>query len=175
MDRFLAAARLGNINIVSDIPTVQQLYEKGAASVLEADRDGMIALALATHFGRDGIVEFNKHGSNIGFGKESHLILGSLSLISYNHNDESGAAMISLLKVAKIITLLGTLPSFEQGFLLHHELIDKGRQLRAQLPAYLEQRCALIVTHCPLPTVLQKVVAAYADLTYADVWESGLL
>jgi hypothetical protein len=73
--------------------------------------------------------------------------------------------MISLLKVAKILTLLGALPSFEQGFHRYHELIDKGRQLRAQLPAYLEYRRALIVTHCPfLPTVLQEVVAAYADL-----------
>jgi hypothetical protein len=71
MDRFLAAARHGDI--LGDIPTVPQLYEQGAASVQEADRDRMIALALATHVGRDTIVELKKHGSNIGLGKESHL------------------------------------------------------------------------------------------------------
>jgi hypothetical protein len=55
------------------------------------------------------------------------------------------------------------------------EIIEEGRQLRARLPAYLEQRSALLVTHCPLPAVLQEVVAAYAEPTRADVWDSRLL
>jgi hypothetical protein len=50
MDRFLAAVRHGEI--LGDKPTVQEIYEEGAASVSEADRDGIITLALAAYLGR---------------------------------------------------------------------------------------------------------------------------
>jgi hypothetical protein len=33
----------------------------------------------------------------------------------------------------------------------------------------------LLTTHCPLPTVLHPLIAAYAEPTHADVWEGGLL
>jgi hypothetical protein len=47
----------------------------------------------------------------------------------------------------------------------HAELCTRGRTLRRQLPSYLERQRAAVVTHCPLPAVLQSVVAAYAATT----------
>jgi hypothetical protein len=38
-------------DFLGDIPTVQQTFEQGAASLRAADREGMIALALAAHIG----------------------------------------------------------------------------------------------------------------------------
>jgi hypothetical protein len=55
------------------------------------------------------------------------------------------------------------------------ETIEKGRQLHARLPAFHQQRSVLLTTDCPLPAVLQDVVAAYAEPTRADVWDSMLL
>jgi hypothetical protein len=36
------------------------------------------------------------------------------------------------------------------------------------LPAYLEERRAQITAHCPLPRVLQDIVAGYAELSYDE-------
>jgi hypothetical protein len=164
------------VDILGDIPTIQQIYEEGIASVGEADRDGMVGLAMAAHMGRDTILLWiKKQGAKFILGKDSHLVLMYICRDNEGYNDciRSDEAMVVLL--VKTIILLGAPPNFDLYFHRHHKLIDKGRQLRAQLPAHLEERRALIVTHCPLPTVLQTLVAAYADPTNADVWESGLL
>jgi hypothetical protein len=42
------------------------------------------------------------------------------------------------------------------------------------LPAYLKKQHALVISHCPLPTVLQPLVAEYAAPTHEDMWNSGL-
>jgi hypothetical protein len=170
MDPFLAAALRGNI--LGDVPTVQQLYEEGVASVREADRDGMIALALVAHVGRDTILE-STNADKFVLGEESYDRLRRISLRSNQHLVESGATRMTFL--VKIIALLDAPESLTIQYFRHKELISKGRLLRARLPVHLEQRHVLLVTHCPLPTVLQEVVAAYADLTYADVWKCGLL
>jgi hypothetical protein len=49
------------------------------------------------------------------------------------------------------------------------ELAEEGRHLRARLPAYLEQQSVSITTHCPLPAVLQKIVATYAEPRQAQM------
>jgi hypothetical protein len=54
------------------------------------------------------------------------------------------------------------------------ELATRGRQLRAQLPAYLEQQRALAIAHCPLPAVLQPIVYGLAAPTPEDMWTKGL-
>jgi hypothetical protein len=56
----------------------------------------------------------------------------------------------------------------------HSGLVMQSRHLRAQLPAYLDQQQASVVEHCPLPMVLQPLVAAYAVPTSEDVWTDGL-
>jgi hypothetical protein len=56
----------------------------------------------------------------------------------------------------------------------HAELWAWGLQLRMQLPAYLVQQRASIVAQCPLPDVLQPLVAEYAAPTLEDMWTDGL-
>jgi hypothetical protein len=88
---------------------------------------------------------------------------------------QNDSAEVSLL--IKVITLICDAPAnlIDKFLPRHAELIEEGRQLRARLPAYLEQRSASLTSHCPLPAVLQSVVAAYAEPTRADVWDSMLL
>jgi hypothetical protein len=57
----------------------------------------------------------------------------------------------------------------------HAEFCTRGKELRAQLLVYLKQQRAKIVAHCPLPTVLQTLVIAYAASTPEDMWTDGLL
>jgi hypothetical protein len=55
----------------------------------------------------------------------------------------------------------------------HAKIVMRGRQLRAQLPSYLERQRALVAAHCPLPTALQPLVAGYAAPTPEDMWAEG--
>jgi hypothetical protein len=77
----------------------------------------------------------------------------------------------------KVITLICDAPAnlIDQFSPQHAALIEDGRQLCARLPAYIEQWSASLTTHCPLPAVLQSLVATYAEPTRADVWDSMLL
>ena len=52
-------------------------------------------------------------------------------------------------------------------------IIAKGRKLRDQLPSYVVQQRAQLVAHCPLPTVLMPLIAAYATPTHEDMWTEG--
>jgi hypothetical protein len=56
----------------------------------------------------------------------------------------------------------------------HAELVTRGRQLRSQLPSYLEQQRTLVVAHCPLPAALQPIVYGLAAPTPDDMWTEGL-
>jgi hypothetical protein len=55
----------------------------------------------------------------------------------------------------------------------HAKIATRGRQLRAQLPSYLERQRALVIAHCPLPAALQPLVAGYAAPTPEDMWAEG--
>jgi hypothetical protein len=83
-------------------------------------------------------------------------------------------AELSLL--LKVMVMLNDAPSdfIAKSSPEHAELCERGRQLRAQLPLYLEQQRATIVGHGSLPPVLQSVVAEYAATTPADMWKNGL-
>jgi hypothetical protein len=55
------------------------------------------------------------------------------------------------------------------------ELALVGQQLRARLPKYLKKQRTMVVEHCPLPAVLQLLVADYVpEPTLADIWEFRL-
>ena len=89
--------------------------------------------------------------------------------------ENAGAAELSSL--LKVMVMLADAPAYFIAKLSpqHAELAMRGRQLRAQLPAYVEQQRALVLAHCPLPAVLQPLVAAYAATTPEDMWMDGLL
>jgi hypothetical protein len=82
-------------------------------------------------------------------------------------------ALASLLKVMVLLT--DAPPDFVAKLSpMHAELATRGRQLRAQLPSYLEQQRALVVAHCPLPAALQPLVYGLAVPTPEDMWTEGL-
>jgi hypothetical protein len=54
-------------------------------------------------------------------------------------------------------------------------LVQEGVRLRAQLPAYLAQRRALLDKHCPLIAPLCALVSDYEVPTFTDeLWATSL-
>jgi hypothetical protein len=93
------------------------------------------------------------------------------NIVRYRRN---GRAELSSL--VKVMVMLEDAPSFFIDQLSPHdaELCTRGRELRAHLPSYLEHQRVTVVTHCPVPAVLQSLVAAYAVTTPEDMWADGL-
>jgi hypothetical protein len=87
--------------------------------------------------------------------------------------DDDTIALASLLK---IMVMLDDAPLAFVAKLspANAELTTRGRYFRAQLPSYLEQQRASVFKHCPLPPVLQSIVADYAVTTPEDMWADGL-
>jgi hypothetical protein len=56
----------------------------------------------------------------------------------------------------------------------HAQMVCEGMQLRAQLPAYLAQRRALLDAHCFLLPQLQALVRSYEEPTTEELWATGL-
>jgi hypothetical protein len=78
-------------------------------------------------------------------------------------------ALSSLLKV---MVMLGDAPVDFIAMLkpAHAGLATWGPKLRVHLPPYVEQQPPLLTSHCPLPVVLQSIVASYAVPTPEDMW-----
>jgi hypothetical protein len=87
-----------------------------------------------------------------------------------------GADVDALASLLKVMVLLADAPPDFVAKLspAHAELATRGRQLRAQLPSYLEQQRGLVVAHCPLPAALQPIVYGLAMFTPEDMWMGGL-
>jgi hypothetical protein len=87
-----------------------------------------------------------------------------------------GADANALASLLKVMGLLADAPPDFVAKLssTHAELTTRGRQLRAQLPLYLEQQRALVVAHCPLPAALQPIVYGFVAPTPEDMWAEGL-
>jgi hypothetical protein len=89
----------------------------------------------------------------------------------------NAAELSSLLKVLTLLPMSldqdRALPAFaDQLSPQHAEICTRGRQLRAQLPAYMEHQEASVGAHCPLPAVLEAMVTAYALPTHGDLWNN---
>jgi hypothetical protein len=71
---------------------------------------------------------------------------------------------VELNSLLIFMELLGDPPkNFCTGLLPKNaELVARSYQLRERLPSYLEKQPTSIIAHCPLTTVLQSIVAAYA-------------
>jgi hypothetical protein len=83
---------------------------------------------------------------------------------------------VELLSLLKVMVMLDDAPAdfIAKTVPRSMEICTRGRQLRAQLPSYLEQQRAKVAVHCPLPAVLQPLIAAYAATTPEDMWTDGL-
>jgi hypothetical protein len=98
---------------------------------------------------------------------------GSIVWILLDIQDADPIALASLLKI--MVMLDDAPPAFVAKLSsAHAEITIRGRYFRAQLPSYLEQQRASVFKHCPLPPVLQSIVADYAVTNPEDMWPNGL-
>jgi hypothetical protein len=150
------------------------LLTEGGSSLAEQTLCGESALLLAACNGRFLAMQWllEEQGASMAdLNDDGRSVWIYLSLrVNGGMND---AELSSLLKV---MVMLEDAPVDFFAILSPHdvELCTRGRQLRAQLPSYLEQQRAAVAAHCNLPAVLQSLVAAYATTTPADMWADGL-
>jgi ankyrin repeat protein len=153
------------------IPIMHWLLTEGGSSLAEQTSRGESALSLAALGGHFAAMQYllEEHGAPM---IESDNFPTAWTFLRHNPRKRS-AELSSLLKV---MVMLGDAPADYIVKLSprHAKLCTRGRRLRARLPSYLEQQWATVVAHCPLPAVLQSVVAAYAAPTSEDMWAGGL-
>jgi hypothetical protein len=81
-----------------------------------------------------------------------------------------------LSSLLKVMVMLDDPPAhFISALLPHHgALCVRGRHLRAMLPTHQKLQGVSIAAHCPLPIVLQSLVAVYALTDPEEMWMTGL-
>jgi hypothetical protein len=172
MSGLLKAVREG------DLTRVQRLLREGA-DVTERDAYGRTALLLAasSNIGKShaAIMQWLLKEGKSSITETANNGLAVWSWLSI-HRFADDIAISSLLKV---MVMLEDAPEYFTDVLSLHnvkfaEIATRGRQLRSQLPSYLEQQRASVIAHCPLPTVLRPLVAEYAVITPEDMWTYGL-
>jgi hypothetical protein len=153
------------------IEVLRWLLSAGGASITERNDKGYSALLLAISRGCVTTAQWllEEGGASIDeTNAPGQAIWEQLKLEGVDAD-----ALASLLKV--MVLLADAPPDFvAKLFPTHTELAIRGKQLRTQLPSYLEHQRALIVAHCPLPAVLQPIVFGLAAPTPEDTWNEGL-
>jgi hypothetical protein len=111
------------------------------------------------------ITEADKEGETLWFYLGHHIRKGHHSGVE----SKSTEALASLLKA--MILMADAPPEFMRYLRPHHAwIVERGNDLRSKFPMYLEEQRNQVAAHCPLPTVLQNIVAGYAARTHL-VWE----
>jgi hypothetical protein len=153
------------------IELMQWLLSAEGASIAERSDVGCSALLLAASRGHFACAQWLLEKGGASINETTTAGKTVWSVLKLENTD--GGALASLLKV---IVLLADAPHDFVARLspAHAELVTRGRQLRAQLPSYLEQQRALVVARCPLPAALQPIVYGLAAPTPEDMWTEGL-
>jgi hypothetical protein len=160
------AAMMGHAELV------QWFIEEGGASVNAKSLSGLTCLLTAAHEGHFAATQYLLEAGGASMTEtDNHgqTVWTILQLV--NTDDEALSSLI------KIMVMLEDAPAdfIAKLSTVHTEIATRGRQLRAQLPSYLEQQRATIVAQCPLPAVLHSLVTEYAATTPGDMWTDGLL
>jgi hypothetical protein len=154
------------------IPIMHWLLTEGGSSLAEETYQGTHALLLTALSGQFSAMQYLLEEQGALMSESDHYgrtVWGKVGVLS---DDES----VELLSLLKVMVMLEDAPAQFIAKLSPRsaEICTRGRQLRAQLPSYLEQQRVAVVMHCPLPAVLQSLVAAYAVITPKDMWTDGL-
>jgi hypothetical protein len=164
---FLWAASRGHI------PIMHWLLTEGGSSLAEQTTSGVHVWLLAVYRGNFATLQylFEEHG---GPRTESGTRDDTLWSKLWVHCSGGDAAGLSSL--LKVMVMLDDAPAgfADDALPQHADICTRGRQLRTQLPYFLEQQRATVVAQCPLPAVLQSLVVAYAITTPEDMWVDGL-
>jgi hypothetical protein len=150
------------------VPIMHWLLTEGGASLVEESMHGERALTVAALNGHFLAMHFllEKRGSSMSESdNRGRTVWDIINLINLRGNKSGELKIMVTLEDAPPDFIIRLSPE-------HADICARGRQLRAQLPSYLEQQRALVVAHCPLPAaVLQSLVVAYAP---KDMWTDGL-
>jgi hypothetical protein len=170
-------ARLDGCTILSQaavfdhLDVVQCLVKELGASVNEANSRRAKPLFAAAHQGKLGVVHWLLAEGGASLHTQRYRGNTLWNYLKLDNADD--AKLTSLLQT--MVILADAPPKFIAK--LSQQQVDlcmRGRELRTQLPAYVEQLRASIIAHCPLPEVLHPVVAEYAAPTSVDMWTDGL-
>jgi ankyrin repeat protein len=150
--------------------TVKYLQSAGAR-ITEKYDDGFSALHLAAHRGRLALLKhfLQEDGGRISNAPDEFETIWQLLRLQV-------ADPVALTSLLKIMVMLDDDPSAFVANLsqAHAELTTRGRLFHAQLLPYLEWQRASVVEHCPLPAVLNYIVADFAATTPENMWVHGL-
>jgi len=164
----LQATALLHAALWGRLETVKWLLVEGGAQVTERDGAGLTATHLAAMGGMLEMLQWllQEGGADIAEATTNGNTVWDELIVSPR---DDVAKLSSLIKV--MVMLADAPPAFIAKLSPEHaELCTRGKQLRAQLPEYLEQQRASVTAHCPLPAALQSLVASYAVTTPADMW-----
>jgi hypothetical protein len=159
------------------------------SSITEIDDAGNTALLVAAgttchpsvvmwllEFGGAQIMDTNKYGVSIWTSCLETDLASSL-LRAYTKTDTGeyipNLTTPALTSMLRVMVLYGGPPeSFVKTLSPPFQrIVQDGARLKAQLPAYLAQRRALLDAHCPLLPPLQDLVLGYEEpTTTEDIW-----
>jgi hypothetical protein len=152
----------------------QWLITKGGADVTIVWIDGVTPLKAAVAEGHYALARWliEEGGAIL---TQVNVAGGSTVWSELLDSISESADTADLAALLKVMVLLDDAPADVIAELspAHAKIATRGRQLRAQLPSYLERQRALVVAHCPLPSALQPLVAGYAAPTPEDMWAEG--
>jgi hypothetical protein len=157
----------------TDLPKVQRMLREGVANVNEADRDGYTALWIDLRNSQFRAARWLVESG--GADVHNPYIWSILEpIVNFHDNAAKDAELVGFLHVL----LLRSDPPYNFGNRSRprwRKLLQEGKQLRLQLPAYLAQRRALLDTHSPLIAPLCALVNDYMELTTTEeLWATGL-
>jgi hypothetical protein len=174
----------GLLDAVSDgdLPRVQHLLACGA-NIAEKDRHGMgytpllVALLAGNYAMARWLIEVGGASLTDGYDQTVWHEFSERHWCGTNYflelDDETELELSLLLKV--MVMLCDAPPECMNGLSPQNaEIVKRGKQLRVQLPTYLQEQHVSVVVSCPLPVVLQSIVVAYATTTAEDMWGNGL-
>jgi hypothetical protein len=152
------------------------LLTEGGSSLCESIKTGANALMIAMNNCRFRAAQYLLEGNagpalmavrNKYFNKTWRCMRSNLI---------GGDGAVELSSLIKLMVMLEDAPAhvISSMSLKNADICTRGLLLRVQLPSYLEQQRAAVVTHCPLPDVLRSLVAEYAATTPEDMWADGL-
>jgi hypothetical protein len=157
------------------IPIMHWLLTEGGSSLAEETEHGTRALSLAAFNGQFPAMQYllKERGASLSEGDSFGNTVWDC--IDYGHKMLDSFSSADLSSMLKFLVMLEDAPADFIAKLSpnHATICTRGRRFRLQ-PPYLEQQRAKVIAHCPLPTVLQSLVAEYAATTSKDMWTDGL-
>jgi hypothetical protein len=173
-ERLYGETALLRAAVSGNIPIMHWLLTEGGSSLDEQAVHGGHALSIAAYFGNFGAMQWLLEVQGASMTESDDL--GRTVWGAFYHHGRGVGSAAELSSLLKVMVMLEDAPPFFVAKLspAHADICTRGRQLRAQLPSYLEQQRTAVIAHCPMPGVLQAVVATYAATTSEDMWADGL-